>query len=76
MTLIDILISRYHGEFERDEGRPGGLNLIGGKRKEVRAFLNDLAKGAPRPGREQTHQAWVEKTRQERKPAFGEPESD
>ena len=73
MRLIDILISRYHGEYEGGGHRPGGLNLIGGKNREVRAFLNELARGITRPGREQTHREWVEKVRRERPSAWQDP---
>lgn len=45
MTLIDILLNRFHGEM-RDRGhRPGAIGLIGGRPWEVKQFLDDLFEG-------------------------------
>jgi hypothetical protein len=51
MLLIDLLIHRFHREYtgkaitEGDPGRPGCVNLIGGRLGKVVQFLDSLAYG-------------------------------
>ena len=42
MVLIDQLIHRFHGELESWAMRAGGVNLIGGKHRQVIEFLDNL----------------------------------
>ncbi len=68
LLLIDILIHRCHGDYEGSEGlRAGAINLIGGKPREVMAFLDRLG-GIRRSGldSEADHGAWVARVKQER----------
>lgn len=52
MLAIDEVIHRWHWENVHDAvGRPGGVNLIEGSRKQVIAFLDRLGVGA-------THDRW------------------
>ena len=72
MFLIDTLLHRFHGEYERNPHRPGAINLIGGKPNEVRAFLDDLS-GVRRTDDVSIRDAddWIEKVRSERQPGWG-----
>ena len=50
MMLIDSLIHKWHWETQRERpnfglGRPTGVNLIEGNRKQVLAFLDELTYG-------------------------------
>jgi hypothetical protein len=45
IILIDRLLHRFHRELEEDRGGTGAANLIGGTRREVVAFLNELTYG-------------------------------
>jgi len=51
MLLIDLLIHRFHREYsgqavtERNAGRAGGVNLIGGRLTQVMQFLDGLTYG-------------------------------
>jgi len=45
MTLIDILMNRFHGEMRNRGHRPGAIGLIGGRPTEIRQFLDDLFEG-------------------------------
>ena len=45
IVLIDTLIHRHHWELQGDPGGPGAVNLIGGTRSELIAFLNELTYG-------------------------------
>lgn len=68
MLLIDILIHRCHGDYEKSDGlRTGAINLIGGKPAQVMAFLDRLG-GIRRSelDSEADHEAWVAQVRQER----------
>ncbi len=64
MLLIDQLIHRWHWETQRQRpkfglGRPTGVNLIEGNRKQVLAFLDTLTYGAgSTPGTEATKTVW------------------
>jgi hypothetical protein len=64
MLLIDQLIHRWHGETRRQRpkfglGRPTGVNLIEGNRKQVLALLDTLSYGAgSTPGTQGTKAAW------------------
>ncbi len=61
MLLIDDLLHRYHWEMEGDPGGPGAVNLIGGRRDEVLAFLNTLTYGAnSTPGLQDNRERWLE----------------
>lgn len=71
MLLIDILIHRCHGDFEESEvgaKRLGAINLIGGKPREVKEFLDRLG-GIPRNQLEAEagHATWVAKVKRERR---------
>ena len=46
IVVIDTLIHRFHWELEGDPGGPGAVNLIGGTRNEIIAFLNELTYGS------------------------------
>jgi hypothetical protein len=64
MVLIDQLIHRWHWEPRQERpsfglGRPTGVNLIEGNRKQVLAFLDTLTYGeASTPGTDATKTAW------------------
>ena len=59
MVLIDQLLHRYHWELEGEPGGPAAVNLIGGTRNEVLAFLNELTYGKGNtPGLSATRQRW------------------
>jgi hypothetical protein len=45
IVLIDALLHRYHWELEGAPGGPAAVNLIGGTRQEIIAFLNQLTYG-------------------------------
>jgi len=60
MVLIDQLLHRYHWELEGEPGGPAAVNLIGGTRGEVLAFLNELTYGkGSTPGLSATRQRWL-----------------
>ena len=60
MVLVDTLLHRYHWELEADLGGPGAVNLIGGTRYEVIAFLNQLTYGEhTTPGLTETKARWL-----------------
>ncbi len=67
MVLIDQLIHRWHWETHYQTpsfglGRPTGVNLIEGNRKQVLAFLDELTYGAASTaGLEQTKATWRER---------------
>jgi hypothetical protein len=70
LLLIDLLIHRFHREYsgkavsEDDPGRPGCVNLIGGRLGEVMRFLDELTYGpstAPELGA--TRERWREYVR-------------
>jgi len=66
MVLIDTLIHKYHWELEGDPGRPGAVNLIGGRPPEVVAFLNELTYGEQSTaGLVENAQAWRRKLSKE-----------
>lgn len=64
MVLIDQLIHRWHWETRQERpsfglGRPTGVNLIEGNRKQVLAFLDALTYGeSSTPGTAATKAAW------------------
>ena len=59
MILVDTLLHRYHWELEGEVGGPGAVNLIGGTRAEVLAFLNQLTYGEQAtPGLAETKARW------------------
>jgi len=59
LVLIDTLLHRYHWELEGEPGGPGAVNLIGGTRNEVIAFLNELTYGErSTPGLKDTWRRW------------------
>ncbi len=65
MLLIDLLIHRFHREYaghaarEADPGRPGGVNLIGGRLNRIVKFLDALACGdRTAPELHETKQRW------------------
>ena len=67
MTLIDILIHRYHGELQDGERgyRAGAIGLVGGKQPEIKRFLDELNAGRVLTDEQRQHEtAWVEKVRQ------------
>ena len=67
MLLIDIFIHRCHGDYEETDGkRPGAINLIGGKPREVVEFLDRLG-GIRRSAldSEADHDTWVAKVKRE-----------
>ena len=69
MLLIDILIHRCHGDYEETDGkRPGAINLIGGKPREVVEFLDRLG-GIRRSAldSEADHATWVAQVKRERR---------
>ena len=69
MLLIDVLIHRCHGEYERSDGlRSGAINLIGGKPRLVMEFLDRLG-GVRRSelDSEADHQGWVNRVQEERR---------
>lgn len=71
MVLIDILVHRYHGEFEGAGHRPGALNLIAVRRlKEGLAFLDELGGRDPQLRYQREADAWVEKVRREQRPGW------
>jgi len=60
IILVDTLLHRYHWELEGEVGGPGAVNLIGGTRAEVLAFLNQLTYGEhTTPGLSDTKQRWL-----------------
>jgi predicted RNA-binding Zn-ribbon protein involved in translation (DUF1610 family) len=66
IILIDTLLHRYHWEIEgqpdAELGGPAAVNLIGGSRNEVIAFLNELTYGKQStPGLSATRSRWLEK---------------
>lgn len=62
IVLIDTLIHRYHWELEGKGGGPGAVNLIGGTRDEVIAFLNELTYGGDSTaGLEENRRHWRKK---------------
>lgn len=62
MILIDTLLHRYHWELEGEPGGPAAVNLTGGTRSEVLAFLNRLTYAdQSTPGLESTRQDWLKK---------------
>ena len=62
MLLIDGLLHRYHWELEGEPGGPAAVNLIGGTRMEVLAFLNQLTYTAgSTEGLSATKGAWLAK---------------
>ncbi len=70
MLLIDQLIHRWHWETQRERpgfglGRPTGVNLIEGNRKQVIDFLDKLTYGSgSTAGTEPTKAAWREHWRE------------
>jgi hypothetical protein len=62
ILLIDQVLHRYHWELEGTPSGPSAVNLIGGSREEVLAFLNQLSYG-PRgtEGMSETKVKWLEK---------------
>jgi hypothetical protein len=64
MLLIDRLIHSWHWETRRERpsfglGRPTGVNLIEGSRKQVLAFLDELSYGPQStPGVDQQKATW------------------
>lgn len=59
MLLIDWLIHRFHWESRDCPGRPGAVGLIGGRAREVNAFLDALSLGEHNdPRLRQGHEAW------------------
>ena len=66
MVLIDRLIHSWHWETQRQRpkfglGRPTGMNLIEGNRKQVLAFLDELTYGAENTtGIQATKAVWRE----------------
>jgi len=61
IVLIDRVLHRYHWELEGEPGGPSAVNLIGGTRWEVLAFLNRLTYGEQgTPGLSETKQRWLE----------------
>lgn len=59
MVLIDQLIHRHHGELNENPTRAGCVNLIGGKLREVVAFLEELTYGeASTPELAEHRQLW------------------
>jgi hypothetical protein len=61
MILVDTLLHRYHWQVEGDPGGPGAVNLIGGTRSEVLAFLNQLTYGEQStPHLTETKARWIE----------------
>jgi predicted RNA-binding Zn-ribbon protein involved in translation (DUF1610 family) len=62
IVLIDTLLHRYHWELLGLGGGPGAVNLIGGTRNEVIAFLNELTYGKDStPGLEENRTNWRKK---------------
>ncbi len=62
IVLIDTLIHRYHWELEGTPGGPGAVNLIGGTRDEIIAFLNELTYGeASTPALPENRNRWRKK---------------
>ena len=62
ILLVDAIIHRFHGELAGDSGASGAVNLIGGNRPEVLAFLNELTYGTvSSPGLATNRDRWVEK---------------
>lgn len=60
MILIDSLLHRYHWELEGTPGGPAAVNLIGGTRKEIIAFLNQLTySDQATAGLSETKQQWL-----------------
>jgi len=60
IVLIDTLLHRYHWELEGEPGGPGAVNLIGGTRNEIIAFLNQLTYGDQgTPGLSETRRNWI-----------------
>jgi hypothetical protein len=60
MILVDTLLHRYHWQLEGEPGGPGAVNLIGGTRAEVLAFLNQLTYGEQAtPGLTETKARWL-----------------
>jgi hypothetical protein len=66
MVLVDRLIHSWHWETQRQRprfglGRPTGVNLIEGSRKQVLAFLDGLTYGAENTrGIQATKAVWHE----------------
>ena len=59
MVLIDQLIHRHHGELNENPTRAGCVNLIGGKLRQVVAFLEELTYGeASTPELEEHRRHW------------------
>lgn len=61
MLLIDQLIHAWHWQTRADRqlGRPVGVNLIEGSRKQVLALLDGLSYGSGNtPGTQETRDAW------------------
>lgn len=68
MTLIDILIHRYHGELQDGARgyRAGVIGLVGGKQPEIKQFLDDLAEGRFQTEEQRRQEAaWVDKVRKQ-----------
>ena len=63
LVLIDTLIHRFHWESSTDlGGRPGALNLIEGKMKDIMPFLDRLTYGDSIPADiHQTREEWRSK---------------
>ena len=62
MLTIDRLIHRYHWELEGEAGGPAAVNLIGGTRAQIIAFLNKLTYGdESTPGLQLHKEAWLDK---------------
>ncbi len=62
MILIDTLIHRYHWEMTADISRPGAVNLISGRMRDVIDFLDKLSYGEKStPTTKENKAAWRDK---------------
>jgi hypothetical protein len=60
MILIDVLLHVFHWQLEGESGGPGAVNLIGGTRSEILAFLNELNYGEQSTeGLNETKKQWL-----------------